>query len=312
MQNQNKITQAKPVLGSGRNALRGGVIADQQERDIVGLACTARKSLNRIEYRLLEMIQGRVTAAGKGVPQARDAEQFVIGVGSFGNSITEENKSVVRLQFHASGFVFHARDEPDRSGTFCKRFGKFPTAKKQWRGMSGIDVLEFPITAENTKKHGGVFAYFRMLAQEIIDVIKNSRRIGAHGHAGKRALEHRREQGCAESLAGNVRDQEGSAVIAHRKYVEVVATDGETRKINTAHGKMRVIAKTTREKSLLNVACDGEFLLETLTLAFILDQAGIIQNAGGFDGERVQDLAFEFGKSGHATGIQIDDAQKMF
>jgi len=83
------------------------------------------------------------------------------------------------LQFHASGFVFHARDEPDRSGTFCKRFGKFPTAKKQWRGMSGIDVLEFPITAENTKKHGGVFAYFRMLAQEIIDVIKNSHRIGA-------------------------------------------------------------------------------------------------------------------------------------
>src|SRR5260370_841094 len=182
MQNQNKITQAKPVLGSGRSALRGGVIADQQERDIVGLTCAARKFLNRIEYRLLEMIQRRVTAAGKGVPQARDAEQFVVGV-------------------------------------------------------------------------------------------------GAHGHAGKRALEHRREQGCAESLAGNVRDQEGRAVIAHRKYIEVVAADGEARKINAAHGKMRVIAKAAREKGLLNVACNGEFLFEPLTLAFIFEEAGIIQTA---------------------------------
>ncbi len=110
--------------------MRGGVIADQQERDIVGLACAARKFLNRIEYRLLEMIQGRVTAAGKRVPQAGDAEQFVIGVGSFGNSITEQNKSVVRFQFHASGFVFHARDKSDWSGTFCKRFSKFPTPKE--------------------------------------------------------------------------------------------------------------------------------------------------------------------------------------
>src|SRR5258708_33147226 len=98
MQNQNKITQAKPVLGSGRNALRGGVIADQQERDIVGLACTARKSLNRIEYRLLEMIQGRVTSAGKRVPQARDDEQLVIGVGSCGNAVTAENNRVGRLE----------------------------------------------------------------------------------------------------------------------------------------------------------------------------------------------------------------------
>src|SRR5260370_25516341 len=168
MQNQNKITQAKPVLGSGRSALRGGVIADQQERDIVGLTCAARKFLNRIEYRLLEMIQGRVAAAGKGVPQARDAEQFVVGVGSFGNSITEQNKSVVHLQFHASGFVFHAWDKSNRSGAFCKRFSKFPTAKKQWRGMSGIDVLEIPIAAENTKKHRGIFAHFGMLAQKII------------------------------------------------------------------------------------------------------------------------------------------------
>src|SRR5260370_26170716 len=99
--------------------------------------------------------------------------------------------------------------------------------------MSGIDVLEIPIAAENTKKHRGIFAHFGMLAQKIIDVIKNSRGIGAHGHAGKRALEHRRQQSRAESLAGNVRDQEGSAVITHPKHIEIIATDGEARKLKS-------------------------------------------------------------------------------
>jgi hypothetical protein len=71
---QTKITQAQTCATSERCALRGGVIADQQERDVVGLACAARKFRYGIEYRLLEMVQGRVAAAGEDVPEARDAE----------------------------------------------------------------------------------------------------------------------------------------------------------------------------------------------------------------------------------------------
>jgi hypothetical protein len=74
---------------------------------------------------------------------------------------------------------------------------------------------------------------------------------------------------------------------------------------------MREIPKTSREKGLLDVAGDAEFLLKALPLPLVFDQARVVQNAGGFDGEGVKDLAFEFGEGGRAAGIEIHNAQKF-
>src|SRR6266581_3771643 len=89
--------------------------------------------------------------------------------------------------------------------------------------VPGIDVLEITIAAENTEKHGGVPAHFGVFAQKIVDVIENAGGVGAHGHPGKSALQHRGEQRRAETFAGDVRDQECRAVIAHGKHIEVVS-----------------------------------------------------------------------------------------
>ena len=59
---------------------------------------------------------------------------------------------------------------------------------------------------------------------------------------------------------------------------------------------MGIVAKILREKSLLNVAGNADFLLEALALALAFDQAGIIENACGVGGEGVQNLAVELGE----------------
>ena len=115
----------------------------------------------------------------------------------------------------------------------------------------------------------------------------------------------------AKAFAGNIRDQEGRAIILHRKNVEVVAADREAGNIHAADREMREIAEPAREKRLLNVARDAEFLLQALALALVFDQARVVQNAGGFDGEGVENLAFEFGERGRAAGIEIQNAEKM-
>jgi hypothetical protein len=257
------------------------------------------------------MIQGCVVPAGEGFAQARDAEQLFVGVRRFGDSVAEEDKCVARFEFYARGFVAGPRDQSNWIRTFRKRFSELSAAKKQRRGMAGIDVFEITIAAENAEKHRGVTAHFGMFAKKIVDVVEHTRGVGAHRHAGKSALQHGREQRRAQAFAGDVRDQEGCSVIAHRKHIEVVPADGEARNINAADGEMREILEASREKGLLDVAGDAEFLLEALALTLVFDQARVVQNAGGFDSEGVEDLTVEFGESGSVAGIQIDNAQKI-
>jgi hypothetical protein len=291
--------------------LRRGTIADEEERDIVSLAGAPREILYGIENCFLKMIQGCVVPASKGFAQAGDAEQLLVGVRSFRDSIAEEDECVTRFQLHTSGFVTGAGDESNRIGTFRKRFSELSAAKKQWRGMSGIDVFDIAIATENAEKHGGVTAHFGVFAEKVVDVIEHTRRVRAHGHAGKSALQHGREQRRAEAFAGDVRDKEGCAVITHRKHIEVVPADGKAGNINAADGEMREIPEAAREQGLLDVAGDTEFLLHALALTLAFDQARIVQNAGGFDRKRVQDLAFEFGESGSVAGIEVDNTEKI-
>ena len=89
--------------------------------------------------------------------------------------------------------------------------------------MAGVEIFEIAVAVENPEKHGGVPADLGVLAKEIIDVMEDARGIGAEGHARQGALEHGGEQRGANSFPGNVGDDEGGAVVAHRKHVEVIA-----------------------------------------------------------------------------------------
>src|ERR1700733_10537466 len=141
--------------------------------------------------------------------------------------------------------------------------------------MAGIEEHELTVTAQDAKEHGGIAAHFRVLAQKPIHVIEHHHRVRSAGHAGKRALEHGRDQRRAEPFAGHVRNKEGRPVLTHWKYIEVITAHGMTRRVRSRHRKVRVIAKSSRKQSLLNVPCDVELLLHSLPLAFAFYEARV-------------------------------------
>ena len=105
--------------------------------------------------------------------------------------------------------------------------------------------------------------------------------------------------------------KECGAIVAHGKNVEVIAADRETREIDAADGEMRKVAEAARQQRLLNIASDADFLFEALAFAFALDEARVVENAGGFDGEGVENLAVELRERSRAAGIEIQHAEKM-
>src|SRR5260370_18364206 len=98
------------LTGSGSSSLSGSTKAEKKESHMVILAGAPGKILNGIEDWLLEMVKRRVVPPNKGFAQARDAEQLLIGVRSFGDSITKKDKCVANFEFHTCGFVLGARD----------------------------------------------------------------------------------------------------------------------------------------------------------------------------------------------------------
>ncbi len=74
---------------------------------------------------------------------------------------------------------------------------------------------------------------------------------------------------------------------------------------------MREIAEAARQKRLLDVASDADFLLHALAFAFALDEACIVENAGGFYREGVQNPAVELRERGGSAGVEIHDAEKI-
>ena len=68
--------------------------------------------------------------------------------------------------------------------------------------------------------------------------------------------------------------------------------------------------QAVRQQRLLDGARDREFLLQALALAFPLDQARIVENAGGLDAERIENLAVDGGEGRDAPRIEIDDAEQ--
>ncbi len=48
--------------------------------------------------------------------------------------------------------------------------------------MTGIDEIELAVKVDDSEKHRGVAGEFHMLAQKLIDVIDNQRRLDADAH----------------------------------------------------------------------------------------------------------------------------------
>src|SRR5882724_3537464 len=177
--------------------------------------------------------------------------------------------------------------------------------------MTGVDEFEMAFLIENAEEHRCVAADFRVSAEEAIHVIEEASGIGAECHSGKRALKHGGEKRGAQPFSGNVGDEKCGAALAKRKNIKIISPDGQAGKIEASDGEVRVFAEVTREQGLLDVAGDIDFLFEALAFALAFDEAGIIQNARGVSGQRVQDLAVELGEGGRAARIQVENAEEI-
>src|SRR6266850_5185943 len=177
--------------------------------------------------------------------------------------------------------------------------------------MAGVDELEMAFLIENAEKHCCVAADFRMSAEEAIHMIEEASGISAKCHPGERALKHGGEKRGAEPFAGNVGDEKRGAAFAERKNIKIISPDRQAGKIESGDGEVRVFAEVTREQRLLDVAGDIDFLFEALAFALAFDEAGIVQNARGIGGQRVQDLAVELGEGGRAARIQVENAEEI-
>src|ERR1700722_7232732 len=108
-----------------------------------------------------------------------------------------------------------------------------------------IDMADF---VQDHEKHDGVAADLGVFSEKAVDEIEDTRGIIANGHAEESALEHGSEKRGAETLAGNIRDQESRPFIVHRENGVVVAANGEARRVAPGHGDVREITKPVGKK----------------------------------------------------------------
>ena len=108
------MLSTKTRSDSGFGGLRGGAVANEEERDVVGLAGAARKILDGIDDSLLELIERRVVLAGKSFAEAGNTEHLLFGVHGFGDAVAEEDQRVAGLERHAGRGVFGFGNQADR------------------------------------------------------------------------------------------------------------------------------------------------------------------------------------------------------
>src|SRR6266851_9410605 len=89
--------------------------------------------------------------------------------------------------------------------------------------MPRVDVFQAAGGIQYSEKHRGVALELRVFTNELVDVRNHAGRLLPNHRAGERALQHRGQQGRPKTLAGDVRDEKGSAVRAEIQHVEVVA-----------------------------------------------------------------------------------------
>ena len=234
----------------------------------------------------------------------------MIQVLCFGDTVAEQDQRVFGLELQSGGFEIGFGDEADGERAFGVEFGDLALAQQERRRMACLDVFEHAVAADDADEHGGVAADFVVAAEKFVDVVEDRDGIGAHREARQRALQHGGEQSRTQAFAADVGDEEGGAVLVDREHVEVVASDFSAGMMHAGDGEMGEVVEAVRNKRLLDGARDGKLLLKALALALLLNQAGVVENAGGLAAEGVENLAVDGGEAGDAARIEIDDAEQ--
>src|SRR5579871_42508 len=243
--------------------------------------------------------------------EARNAEELFGGVHRFGDAVAEEHEGITGIEFQAHGRVLGFGDETDRIRSFREDVLGDSIANQERRRVARVDVLEMALIVDNAEKHRCVAADFSVITEEAIDVIEDASGIRAERHAGQRTLQQVRTESGAESFAGDVGEEKRGAIVAEREDVEVVSADGQAREVDPTDRKMWIITEIFRQKGLLNVAGDTDFLFEALAFAFALNEASVVENAGSVGSKRIENLAIEFREGGRAPRVKIEYPEKI-
>ena len=108
-----------------------GSIADEEEGDIVSLACSASEALDRFENRLFQMVQGDGLLAGENLAKPGNPKHLFVGVLGISNAVAKEDECVVRLEFCTEGGVFRLKEHTDRARTFGEGLGDNTFTEKE-------------------------------------------------------------------------------------------------------------------------------------------------------------------------------------
>src|SRR5690242_434751 len=107
---------------SGISGLRGGTVADEEKRNVIGLAGATRKIFEGINHFLLQLIEGSVVLAGKKFTEAGDAEHFFFGIRGFGDAVAEKDQRIAGLECLANRSILGIRDQPHWKRTLRENF----------------------------------------------------------------------------------------------------------------------------------------------------------------------------------------------
>src|SRR5215472_7896737 len=147
--------------------------------------------------------------------------------------------------------------------------------------MAGTDKLQRSVELEQSKEHGCVAAHGGAIAQKPVQVIEDFHRVDPEGQSRESTLQHGCEQRGSQPLAGHVRNQDRETAVRQGTYVKVITANLVTRPVHPGDGEMGIILQPMRNKGLLDLAGNIQFLLETLAFSFVLNQARSLQNASG-------------------------------
>src|SRR5713101_2651689 len=177
--------------------------------------------------------------------------------------------------------------------------------------MPRVDVFQAAGGIEYSEKHCGVALELRVFTNELVDVRNHAGGLLSDHGTGELALQHRGQQGRPKTLAGDVRDEKGSAVRAEIQHVEVVAAHRQAGLVEAGQLQVGAAPEFAGQQRLLNLAGDTQLLSQALPLALVFDQPGVVNHAGGFHRQGVQDLPLQAGKRRRTPAVEVKDTEQL-
>ena len=122
-------------------------------------------------------------------------------------------------------------------------------------------------------------------------------------------MEEAGEESRADSFTGHIGDDGGELVFGEFDDVEVVAADLVGGVAGASHLQPAVVGEGSGQEALLDAAGEREFFLHFAFVAFVVEESGVFEDGGGFDGECLEEFAITSGEvDGPGSGIHVEDA----